>query len=142
MKKLLLGGFAVLGILGLVGLHPAYAQGDTAIVKVPFSFVAGNTILPAGSYRVAPLTLGGDVMSIVSVKGGPGAELLTENLGDARLSGSAHFQFKEYGGHYFLAAITIPGETVRGVVLSQGHVATMLARLNAAAHAAAVTQPH
>ena len=48
MKRLLVG----LGLAALLLAAPATAQISTMQYKIPFAFVAGNQLLPAGTYQV------------------------------------------------------------------------------------------
>jgi hypothetical protein len=71
MKKMVT--IAVLLSLGLTARIPtATAQGTSTLVKVPFAFVAGNQVMPAGTYVVQSVTndkAGVDAMGVVTLRG-------------------------------------------------------------------------
>ena len=101
MKRLVFAIFAV----AVVAL-PACAQSVSTVADVPFAFVAGNTTMPAGQYRIdAPAE------SLIVSLAGPGqsTHVLVSNPDDARSSADKpELIFHRYGDQYFLSAIRTP----------------------------------
>jgi hypothetical protein len=99
--------FTLICVLGLrLGAH-AQAE-DTVIAKVPYDFVAGGKILPAGSYRVSRVNSNGSrTLEISSYETGAGV-LLTPTFFDDTQIGHAQLNFEHAGDKYFLSGIETP----------------------------------
>jgi hypothetical protein len=71
MKSILItAGLAVAGLMGATNMEARTAECVT--VKIPFSFTAGNRVLPAGTYKVEMLTKGQpdvDEMEVIALRG-------------------------------------------------------------------------
>jgi hypothetical protein len=130
MKKLLFGSIVV-AVLSLAGLGRAYAQ-DATVVEVPFPFVAGETLLPAGDYRVSPAMPDGSVLAITSMTGAASATVAVNPGGPAEASGRAAFLFHAFGKRYFLAEVRTPDAPAYTVGLAPKDVDRVLAKLNLA----------
>ena len=130
MKKQLL--VAVVVVLALAGAMPAYAQGTVSRVNVPFGFIVGDTLLPAGTYVVSNPVFGSDVIAIQSVDGKSVATALVTATGKLSTTPNAVFSFAKMGGQYFLAEVGIPGSEAHALLLPKAQVAQMLAKLNGA----------
>jgi hypothetical protein len=139
VKIKLFGVVAVAGILSLGAL--AYAQDETALVKVPFPFVASGTVLPAGNYRV--VLDGGDLnmTMLYNANGNGGIGILSGLSTHVSAKDRATFSFEKVDGYYFLARISVPGFYDRVVPLSMRTMTTEVAKLQAAGdHALGGTQ--
>ena len=82
---------------------------DTVVAKVPFDFVAGGKVLPAGTYRasrVHPYT-GSRELEITSYETRAGVFVIPTVFDDVQ-SGNAQLNFEHLGGKYFLNAIETP----------------------------------
>jgi len=117
----------VVGVLALAGSVPAYAQGSK--VTVPFQFIVGETVLPAGSYLVSTVVERSDVLAIRSVDG---KAMATALMQPSTTSEKRHIvlSFQRYGGRYFLAEVNMPGSNGRALPLPKQHLEAMLAKLN------------
>jgi len=122
----------VVGVLALVGSSPAYAQESVAKVTVPFQFIVGETVLPAGSYVVTIIAHHPGVMWIQSADGKSVVTAFVNATGPWSKQTNALFSFQKFGGQYFLAEVSIPGCAARGLSLPKQRVEAVLARLNGA----------
>jgi hypothetical protein len=100
--------FTLICILGL-GLGARAQEGDTVVTKVPFDFVVGGQVLPAGTYRtsrVDPAT-GSRALQIRSYEPRASVFLIPTVFDDVQ-TGHAQFNFEHVGDKYFLSAIETP----------------------------------
>ena len=90
--------------LALLMSAAAPAQTTQLNVTVPFEFIAGDTVLPAGDYDVHSTgRLGGNALSIQNVTSKAGTFLLSNWSQLAKTSESNKLVFYRYGEKYFLA---------------------------------------
>jgi hypothetical protein len=131
MKKLIPAVFVV-AVLGFAGVRPASAQSDTAIVKVPFDFIVGDRVLPAGSYRIAPDMNDSTLLFVTSTRGTTAAAFAATGWtpNPNRADGQAHVAFKNVDGHMFLWQVAMPGADAREVTVTKTGAERTLARLN------------
>jgi hypothetical protein len=134
MKKVLVALLAA-GVVSLFGVSSVRAEDtmDHSIVKVPFSFIVGNKLLPAGTYRIeaesdAPTTL------VIQSTGRTSATAFAETdwAGDqpSFTSQKVRVQFKNYDGRYFLSQVVMPGEDARVIPLTERSAEHSLTALN------------
>jgi hypothetical protein len=84
----------------------AFAQTTQLKVAVPFDFMAGDTVLPAGHYDVQSTdTWGGKALSIHNVTSNAGTLILSDSCQTAKTSDSSKLVFYRYGDRYFLAEV-------------------------------------
>ena len=110
MRNLLkLSGASVL--LYLAFAMPAPAQINNSVnFTTPFSFYAGNTKLPAGSYKVTQATFDSTVLMIESTNGGYSAFVeFTPTQADSGHK-STDVGFKKYGTTEVLNTVWIAGQ--------------------------------
>ncbi len=103
----------------VVGAVPEGAA--QSVFTVPFMFAAGDSVLPAGTYTVAPMDDDVQLLRIVSKDGRQHAIVPTvwgRGANNDPLSRGL-FQFKSYGGDEVMTSIALPGESVRSVVMSK-----------------------
>jgi hypothetical protein len=101
MKRLVFAIFAV----AVVAL-PVCAQSVTTVADVPFGFVAGNAMMPAGQYKI-DAAAGSSTVSLAG--SGQSNHVLVSNPDDARSSADKpELIFHRYGDQYFLSAIRTP----------------------------------
>lgn len=100
---------ATLAITGLLTLSPLCAQVRTTEFSVPYQFHAGNTILPAGDYRVsidAGLRRGMITLATADLSSAlvllPQSESTGEN---APVEATVALVFHRYGDDYFLRQV-------------------------------------
>ena len=95
-------------VLGL-GLGAHAQEKDTVVTKVPFDFIAGGKVLPAGTYTVSRVdsTGGSRMLQISSYETGAGVFLISAIFDDVQ-SGNAQLNFEHFADSYFLSAIETP----------------------------------
>lgn len=100
--------FTLICVLGL-GLGARAQEEDTVVTKLPFDFVAGGKVLPAGTYRVNRVdsATGSRTLQISSFETGASV-FLNPNLFDDVRSDKAQLHFEHLGNSYFLSAIETP----------------------------------
>jgi hypothetical protein len=100
--------FTLICVLGLGQLRARAQEEDTVVAKVPFDFVVGGQVLPAGTYRVSRVeTAGSRVLEISSYEKRAGAFLIPTFFDDFQ-TGHAELNFEHVGDKYFLSAIETP----------------------------------
>jgi len=100
--------FTLICLLGL-GLSAQGQEQDTVVINVPFAFVAGGKVLPAGKYtvnRVAPAS-GSRELEMRSYETRASVFVLPTVFDDVR-SDKAQLNFEHLGDTYFLSAIETP----------------------------------
>ena len=104
--------FAVLStlicVLGL-GLGARAQEEDTVLAKIPYDFVVGGQVLPAGAYRVGRIDTTGSsrALQISSYETHASAFLIPTVFDDFQ-TGHAQLSFEHVGNRYFLNAIETP----------------------------------
>ena len=90
----------------------ARAQGeDTVVVTVPYDFVAGGAVFPAGTFRVSRIDTGGErELRISSYESGASAFLLPTTFAEAPAE-QPQLSFETIGDKHFLSKI----QTANGV---------------------------
>lgn len=109
MKKTLLL-LLLAGLLALGSSVAAFAGlGNSAWIKVPFAFQAGDTLMPAGNYLFEMPRMGGfargSMLRITSRDGSICQYLLSKNIGAAAADADWHISFAKYGDSYFLSKV-------------------------------------
>jgi hypothetical protein len=96
-------------VLGLGLGAGAQESEDTVVAKVPYDFVVGGKVLPAGTYRVSrrDVPSGQRQLEIRSYETRASA-LLVPALFDDFQTGHAQLNFEHAGDKYFLSAIETP----------------------------------
>ncbi len=130
MKKILFS-LLVVAAVALLASPALHAQGLSAIVKVPFSFIAAGRVLPAGTYRVTPDVNDPSLLTVETDRGDRAVFVQTVNVADtAQGTEDATLAFKSFGGQHFLWRIGIAGHDTREVVLQPAAMQQVLAKLN------------
>jgi hypothetical protein len=84
----------------------AHAQTTQLKVNVPFDFIVGETVLPAGDYDVQSTgPWGGKAISIHNVNSNAGTLVLSNSCQSAKTFDSSRLIFHRYGQKYFLAEV-------------------------------------
>jgi hypothetical protein len=130
-----LGWLAVPALAGLALLATATTgraqPEDEVIANVPFQFVVGSTVLPAGRYDVRALTIEPDDLRVVNTNGHETA-IAEAVWGDREYTGDRpELLFKVYGTLHFLAGVRIPGQDGWSVPLTRTDVEHELVRVAA-----------
>jgi hypothetical protein len=111
MPKQMLKTFTMLTLLVGLALAAAVVSADgqmtTAIVTadIPFDFVVADKTLPAGKYRVSPITQGSNALKIGTRDGKSAAIRLSNLIPERREKRTAKMVFHRYGQKYFLAEV-------------------------------------
>src|SRR5271154_5698343 len=100
--------FTLICVFGL-GLSARAQEQDAVVTNVPFDFVAGGKVLPAGNYRVMRVrpSSGSRDLEISSYETGVSAFVIPTVFDDVQ-SGHAQLKFDHLGDTYFLHAIKTP----------------------------------
>jgi hypothetical protein len=96
-------------LMCVLALDLGAQEQDTVVTKVPFDFVAGGKVLPAGTYRVSrvhPYT-GSRELEITSYETRASVFVIPTVFDDVQ-SGNAQLNFEHLGGKYFLNAVETP----------------------------------
>lgn len=98
---------AVLGLTLLGGALPAMANdGEPLHVKVPFSFRAGKTMLPAGEYAVYS-----EESNIIMIKGAGGNAILLGSATNDSAPDKAGISFERDATGYCLKSVHVWGKS-------------------------------
>jgi len=109
---------------------PARAQApDEVQVRVPFSFIVGNQMLPAGHYSV---TAEEDMPSVLFFRSADGLHtaIVDTQWGTSRVTATPTLRFALYGTTHFLTGVRLVGESLRMVPVTRRDVTLELARLD------------
>lgn len=104
----------------------AHAQSEVLQVNVPFDFMVGKTLMPAGHYEVKQ-TFAPDEMIIFSQHGSAmfRAEMIQSSAGTGH---TARLLFKNFNGRFALAEVWGNDQTCGRAVPVQAGVATRVAQ--------------
>jgi hypothetical protein len=104
----------MLALLCLLAAGPSYAQSSLRVnFQVPFAFMAGTALMPAGAYVITEDESGHALIFPADGRHGA-AILLTQISGASPNNGHASVSFKQRGGRYYLDTISLmDGTTVR-----------------------------
>ena len=109
----------------IVSLTAANAQ-TTGRFDIPFQFVAGQTILPAGDYRVK-VEAGSAWMQIVNADGKAALQVLAVPAQAKAAPATGSLEFQRNGDTYVLTAVRVRNSN-RGLQLPAKQVARELAK--------------
>ena len=99
------------GLLLLVSAMPAMAQiANKVTFEAPFAFYAGNTKLPAGSYRVTQPDANDQLLLVESADGAYSVFVEYVPIDSAEPSAKSEVTFKKYGSTDFLNSISVQGD--------------------------------
>lgn len=97
--------FTLVALLG--GASVTYAQ-DISIVTMPFSFTAGNKMMPAGKYEVSLKDQA--VLTLTPEKGQGTVLLVITRLAPLAPLTDARFVFDKVGNNYTLSEVWFPAQ--------------------------------
>jgi hypothetical protein len=107
MRKQLAKGFTMfilaMAVTLVAGVVSASAQARKARATVPFEFMVGEKMLPAGDYLVGSITQSGDTIRVSSTETATGVSRLT--IPADGTSRTAKLVLHRYGQQYFLAQV-------------------------------------
>jgi len=118
MKRLAFKILAPTILLGLFGAARSYAQIENRVdVNVPFSFYAGSTLLPAGSYTISPISGAPLTLLVRSENEKVGVVIETVPAEATNLPKETDLVFDELAGKHFLSMIWVDGSSMGYQVL-------------------------
>jgi hypothetical protein len=100
--------FVILAALSLVSTSLMGQSKSTAMVNIPFTFVAGEKQYPAGEYSVQTSAMPNAVW-LRSGDTGSNQVLLSHPAAARQDQGESWLRFHKYGDRYFLSQIVIAG---------------------------------
>ena len=106
MKNAKLVPLLAMGILIAAGPAMAQLENRSIMANVPFSFRAGDRLLPAGEYRVSAVRNTG----VLALSGAQNQLVGTHGTQSSRPSSSTKLIFNKVGGSYFLSQIWLRGQ--------------------------------
>ena len=103
---------ALLGLAAALMLTiAANAQiSHTAVISVPFDFVAGTKQMPAGRYTVRRIKSDSETTLLIRSEDGRSAAIVLTSTGEPNPRTSA-LVFRQHGDRYFLAEVWMHGTT-------------------------------
>jgi len=108
MKKRASTILSMASLLILLGASAAFAGSIEIRADIPFDFVAGNKMLPAGTYNVSRPATG--TLQIRNHKLDHGiATVLVNAMESAKTQSSTRLIFNRYGDRYFLSQVWTVG---------------------------------
>jgi len=103
--KLMRSAFFGLGLL--LAVSAAQAQDARVKANIPFDFVVGDRVMPAGEYTLEPA---GSLGQAITIRSGESADMaLTSRCAASGPSKSTKMVFHTLGGRYFLSQIWVEG---------------------------------
>jgi hypothetical protein len=110
MKKQISVTLFALGMMLALAVSASAQTTPRIGVNVPFDFVAGGKVMPAGHYTVRRLSFEDEKLLLIrSDDGRSNAIVMTDAARGNQAPNSAAITFRQYGDSYFLAAVSIPG---------------------------------
>jgi hypothetical protein len=97
----------LVALIGVAGLGVA-AKGqdlDRVVVKIPYEFVVGGNILPAGSYRVGRLAGFNEKELVLSNLDDHASTLIIAAVLESKSADKASVSFERVGNQFFLSEI-------------------------------------
>ena len=112
MKKQIYIASLVLVILVAISAQAQSRSNQQLRFHIPFAFNAGNSVLPAGDYRMAIVNPSSDhsVLRITSSDGKSTTMIRTVDV-EGWAAPKAKMSFRHYGDRYFLAQVWMAGES-------------------------------
>jgi hypothetical protein len=106
-KKLLMFLLSAV-VVSALAIAPAHAQSGRASFDVPFDFIAGKSVMKAGTYR---FTTDGNFVVFVSSGGKMSQMLLLPGSAAPRSGRETYLEFKRYGNESFLSKVVFSNDT-------------------------------
>jgi len=102
-----------------IAVVSANGQSIRAVAQIPFDFVIGDKVLPAGEYTVNAMTQDGSVLRIHNDEAGQAATRVTNTvIAKSSRNSKSRLIFHRYGQTYFLAEVWREGDS-EGRLLQQ-----------------------
>ena len=100
---------AFLGLGFLLAISAVQAQEPRVKANIPFDFVVGDRVLPAGEYQVREMGASGQLIAILSEDRKASALLSTSACATSGPLKSSKLVFHAIGGRYFLSQVWTEG---------------------------------
>jgi hypothetical protein len=84
------------------------SSSEKIVAQVPFEFVLGNKVVPAGDWVVQPANMDSRILQLRNIDAGV-SMLTLHTLIEGKKSSDCKLVFHKYGSSYFLAEVTIDG---------------------------------
>jgi hypothetical protein len=111
MKKHIYIASLVLVVLVAVSAQAQSRNNQQLRFHVPFAFAAGNSVLPAGDYRVTIVNPSSD-HSVLRITSSDGKSVMIRAVDvEGWAAPKAKLSFRHYGDRYFLAQVWMAGES-------------------------------
>ena len=111
MKKQIYIASLVLVVLVAVSAQAQSRNNQQLRFHVPFAFNAGNSVLPAGDYRVTIVNPSSD-HSVLRITSSDGKSTMIRTVDiEGWAAPKAKLSFRHYGDRYFLAQVWMAGES-------------------------------
>jgi hypothetical protein len=120
----------VTAAMAVVTASIARAAEDQVVVRVPFSFIVGDTRLPAGAYIVKEMSEDLSVVSIASMDGRHSVLTMTIALPGDEAAVQPEVVFEKFGGQYFLARVLGDDGFGRAIPLTQARMEHELEKIS------------
>ena len=112
MKRQIVKGFSMVAlVIGLAAVTAVVSVGQSnrVVADIPFDFVVGDKVLPAGEYTMRGFGRGGDAILISQNDAKSSVIRLTNELQPSENT-QARLVFHRYGQNYFLAEVWSGGD--------------------------------
>ena len=109
--------FRFLIMLGLlvpfvVFAHASAQKNSELVVNIPFNFTACKEQMPAGKYKVLPITSANPRLLLVRGEDNHSAEIIcAHDVQSSKRATSGKLIFNRYGNQYFLSELWFAGDT-------------------------------
>lgn len=110
MKKAMFRIGLMLALAFLAAAQFVRAQ-EPVVANIPFAFVAGNTPLPAGEYRVQKVDDSSPALMIRCTQGKPAIMVVTSPASVSGPQQKSKLIFHRYGNRYYLAQVWSAGSS-------------------------------
>lgn len=110
MKNALLRMTGILALALLATTQVVRAQ-EPVVANIPFAFAAGETVLPAGEYRVEKVNQSSPALLIRCTEGSPAIMVATLPAATNSPQEKTKLIFHRYGNRYFLAQVWSAGSS-------------------------------
>ncbi|HEX3704281.1 MAG TPA: hypothetical protein VHU82_13195 [Vicinamibacterales bacterium] len=105
-------------LIALGSASEARAQETKLVAHVPFAFIVGSSVMPAGEYVVKDDSDNSSVLAIASADGKRFVNTLTIPSSLEDTTGQSSLVFDKVGGQYFLARVTPAGREERELLIN------------------------
>lgn len=105
--------FPIVIVLGLLLAGSVVAQqGEELVANIPFSFTICQEKLPAGKYKVRPVTSANPRIVLIATADNRAVEMVcTHDVQSKKPSTTGKLIFNQYGDQFFLSELWVQGET-------------------------------